>query len=662
MLADEAAASISDEDGKLLFYTNGSMVYNKNHQVMLNGDNLDGNISAVQIAIIPMPGNSNLYYIFTTGAIESSFTSGYKYSIVDMSGDNGNGEVTTKNSLLWPSCTERMGTARHANGIDIWLITNDNNSDIFRAWLITCAGIQPAVVSTVGLVMDQHSSTNTGVIKISPDGKFLCQTHFPFFDETLHVPNFIQLFGFNNATGSITNPQKIGFADAQITHCEFSPDSKLLYLTRPADKKIDQLEITLPTLGAIQASRVSFTTDRSYYDIQLAPDEKIYLAKPGQELAVIHRPNIKGAGCNFQQQYLSLLPGSSYLGLTSHINDIVSFDNPDNGFTYTILDSCTGKVQFHGYSILPGTINWAWDFGDGNTSALQDPVHTFIPSGAQYTVKLKVASSSACGTIYKSRIIKPQGVLTGNVSFDFMRKCDSGYVRFRNTSSSVNEPGLQFEWDFGDGNFSSALHPIHTYSLPGNYIVKLKMQTGISCLDASVSQTVNNEVIIVNAPPDQTILVGQTVLLSASGPPGFYNWSPSTWLNNSNTKSPVATPLEDIIYKVTATNNEGCKGEDSIRIKVIQYDEIYVPNGFTPGNDGKNDLLRPFYPGTITLKEFSIFNRWGQLIYSTSRRNEGWNGKVNGELQNPGVYVWILKAENKLGNQIQKKGNFVLIR
>lgn len=629
---------------------------------MLNGDNLDGQKSAVQIAIVPMPGNNSLFYIFTTDAIETLFASGYRYSIVDMAGDNGKGSVTTKNSLLWPSCTERMTIARHANGIDIWLITNDNNSNIFRSWLITCTGIQPAVVSSIGLVMDQHSSTNTGVIKISPNGKLLCQTHFPFFDETLHLPNFVQLFDFDNTTGIITNPRNIGFPDAQFTHCEFSPNSKLLYLTRPSEKKIDQIDLSQPTLAAVLASRVTFTTGRGYFDIQLAPDEKIYLAQPGLEVAVIHQPNARGNSCNLQQQAISLLPGSCYLGLPSHINDVVSFDNPNNGFTYAILDSCSGKVQFHGYSILPGIINWAWDFGDGNTSTLQDPVHTFIPSGVQYAVKLKINSSITCGTIYKSKNIKPQGILTSGISFDFIRKCDSGYVRFTNTSSSLNEPGLQFEWDFGDGNFSSATHPIHTYSLPGNYIVKLKMQTGINCLDAAVSQTVNNEIFTVNAPPDQTILVGQTVLLSASGPPGLYSWSPGIWLNNSNTKSPLATPLEDITYKVTVANSEGCKAEDSIRIKVIQYDEIYVPNGFTPGNDGKNDLLRPFYPGTITLKEFIIFNRWGQLIYSTSRRNEGWNGEINGVLQNQGVYIWILKAEDKSGKQIQKKGSFVLIR
>ena len=405
MLSDEAAASISDENGELLFYTNGTTVYNKNHQVMLNGDNLDGYISATQVSIVPMPGNDSLYYVFTTGAIETAFISGYKYSIVNIKKDNGNGEVVVKNNLLWASCTERMTVARHANGVDIWLITNDNNSNIFRSWLITCTGILPAIVSTVGIILNQYNEINAGLMKVSPDGKWLCQTHFPFFDETLNIPNFVQLFDFNNATGTISNPRTIGFPDAQFTHGEFSPDSKLLYLTRPSNKKVDQFAITLPTLAAILASRVSITTSGRYQDIQLAPNSKIYLAQPSFELAVINQPNLAGVACNLQEQVVNLLPGSCYLGLPSHINDFILFDDPNNGFTYTILDSCSGTLQFNGYTILPGAITWLWDFGDGIISSLQNPVHTFIPASVQYPVKLKISSSLSCGIILKSKVI-----------------------------------------------------------------------------------------------------------------------------------------------------------------------------------------------------------------------------------------------------------------
>src|SRR5262245_20619970 len=99
--AVEGNASICGMDGKILFYVNGTTIYNRTHQVMLNGDNLMGHESAVQSSlIIPVPNHDSIYYVFTTDAVEDNFINGYRYSIVNMNHDGGRGEVTTKNVLL----------------------------------------------------------------------------------------------------------------------------------------------------------------------------------------------------------------------------------------------------------------------------------------------------------------------------------------------------------------------------------------------------------------------------------------------------------------------------------------------------------------------------------------------------------------------------------
>lgn len=630
---------------------------------MLNGDNLAGNISSAQVAIVPYPGHDSLYYIFTTDALENDLLGGYNYSIVNINHDNGKGEVINKNIPLWPSCTERMAVAHHSNGVDLWLITNDKNSNVFRSWLITCNGILPAhVISVTGAVLDQYRDINAGVIKVSPDGKTLCQTHFPFFDELTHPPNFVQLFDFDNGTGVISNPRSISFSDAQYNHAEFSPNSKLLYLTRPSNKKIDQLNISLPTMTAILASRVSFTTPRGYFDIQLGPDEKIYISQPSAPLAVINQPDVAGVGCNFREDQVDIAPGTAFIGLPFHINDFVYADDPQNGFSFTILDSCTGKVQFTARSNFPAAITWEWDFGDGNTSNLQNPLHTFSPAGRAYTVRLKISSSSSCGVIYKSKLLKPGGYLASKPDFDFVVRCDSGYVRFINKTPNLQNLTAPQVWTFGDGNSSGSTHPIHSYSGPGIYTVKLKTNSGLACLDSSVSYPVEVKSFTVNLPPDQTIIVGQSVLLSTDQPASTYEWSPSTWLSGTNIRNPVATPLEDITYKVKAAGAEGCKGEDSITIHVIQYKDIYVPSAFTPNNDGKNDIIRPFYNGSLTLREFSVFSRWGNRVFTTAQRGSGWNGEVNGKLQDAGVYVWSVVLVDKNGAITEKKGTVVLIR
>ena len=179
---------------------------------------------------LQQPGSDNLFYIFTTDGIEGNFTKGYNYSIVDMNMQGGNGEVIVKNQLLWQSCTERVTAVRHSNGVDVWLITNDNNSNIFRSWLITCSGLQPtAVVSTAGIILNYSVLTNTGYMKVSPDGNQLCQTHFPLEEVIGGVSNFIQLFDFDNTTGQISNGKSVTTPNSLYIGCEYSPDSRFIF-------------------------------------------------------------------------------------------------------------------------------------------------------------------------------------------------------------------------------------------------------------------------------------------------------------------------------------------------------------------------------------------------------------------------------------------------
>ncbi len=663
MVADEGCSSICDDNGDLLFYTNGVIVYNRNHQQMLNGDNLGGDISAFQSSIIvPHPGDKILYYIFTADAIENDYANGYRYSVVDMRGDNGNGIVISKNTLIWAPGSERMTASRHANGTDVWLITNDNSSNIFRAWLINCSGFQPIpVVSVTGEIMDQHETMNVGALKVSPDGKLLCQTHFPDLVAVGNAPpDYFQLFDFDNASGVISNPRKITVPATNYINCEFSPNSQYIYLCKGFSPSIEQFQTKLPTTAAIINSRVVIPSSQGIYGIQAAPDGKIYLAPTGLFLDVINLPDLAGTACNYQKKQLTL-NNSAKLGLPAFINDLSS--DPYNNFTYQVLDSCTGLVRFTGSSNMSGTILWSWDFGDGNLSTLQNPVHSFTPSKQDYTVKLIITSASACGSVTREKQISPSG-FTGKTDFVFFGGCDSGYVRFENKSTVMPAMGFQYIWDFGDGNTSTAPNPLHVYSQRGNYPVKLKLKTNMACLDDSVVKVVDmiSFTGTVNISPDQAIFMGQSVQLYAQGPGNNYEWTPATALSNPGIARPVASPVNDITYTVKVSNNSGCSVEKSVNIKVTDLDDIYVPSGFTPNNDGKNDVLRPLFGTKFILKEFSIFNRWGQKIFSTSTAWSGWDGKINGIDQNSGLYIWMIKISDNTGNMIERKGTSMLIR
>jgi len=118
----------------------------------------------------------------------------------------------------------------------------------------------------------------------------------------------------------------------------------------------------------------------------------------------------------------------------------------------------------------------------------------------------------------------------------------------------------------------------------------------------------------------------------------------------------------DQTYILNVSNNEGCIGKDTLVIKVYKGPEVYVPNAFTPNNDGHNDLFRLVAPGIKTLYFLKVFNRWGQLVFETSNLKKGWDGRTNGQLQPAGAYVWMLKAEDQDNRSISKKGTLMLIR
>ncbi len=667
MNADEGSSSICDSNGDLLFYTNGVTIYNRNHQVMLNGDGLLGHTSTAQSGlIVPRPGSSNLYFVFTADAFETRFANGYSYSVVDMTGDNGNGAVTIKNVVFSASCTERMTAIRHADGTSVWLITNDRSSNVFKSWLIDCNGINTApVVSPVGAVLNTYELMNVGMLKASPDGKQICQTHFPLFDEDHSIPNFFQLFDFDNLTGSISNARVIEFGDAQITGCEFSPNSNLLYLTRPYDQAIDQVEPKIPSTGALIASRTTiYTPGSGFFGIQLAPDQKIYLAQPSTHLGAINYPNVKGPGCDFRNQQLNMSQGSStlvYAGLPTYLNDF-SYSGASE-INSIILDSCRGTVQFNGVSSAPGPLTWEWDFGDGFTSSGQNPVHTFSSAQQFYTVSVKIVPANSCSFVERSKIIYPRGILL-NPDFDFTMNCDSLVVRFQNTSEVLPDSALlQYTWDFGDGTTSTDLNPVHRYNSRLDYSVRLNVESGTSCLDHSVTKTIHLEPFFIQASPDRVIDPGQSVQLFVSGPATSYSWSPTYALSDAGIANPVANPVFSTTYVVTGINDVGCKDIDSVFVKVKQLPGIYVPSAFTPNNDGRNDIFRPILSDEFVLKEFVIYNRWGEVIFRTTENGGGWDGKLGDRPQSSGVYVWRVSATDiRTGLKEEKTGTFTTIR
>ena len=169
--------------------------------------------------------------------------------------------------------------------------------------------------------------------------------------------------------------------------------------------------------------------------------------------------------------------------------------------------------------------------------------------------------------------------------------------------------------------------------------------------------------VIANAGPrDTSVVLGEPLLLNGTGG-ASYVWSPPTWLNNPYVYNPVSLPPDNIEYILTATDLNGCIDIDSIRVHLFKVDsDIYVPTAFTPNADGNNDVLRPILLGMMRLNYFRVYNRWGVLMFSTSLKDKGWDGRYNGKAQDPATFVWMAEGINYKGETRRKKGYAVLIR
>ena len=164
---------------------------------------------------------------------------------------------------------------------------------------------------------------------------------------------------------------------------------------------------------------------------------------------------------------------------------------------------------------------------------------------------------------------------------------------------------------------------------------------------------------------DTAIVAGQPLHLNASGGESFL-WTPSFGLNRTAVPDPIATLFgnpDSIRYKVTVRDVAGCLDSASVLVKIFRTNpQIFVPTGFTPNGDGRNDVLKPIAVGIEKIEYFRVYNRWGQLVFSTTANGAGWDGKIGGRNQTTATFVWLVKATDYTGKSVFQKGTSTLIR
>ncbi|AUC75596.1 T9SS type B sorting domain-containing protein [Olleya sp. Bg11-27] len=421
---EEGCTSISDSSGNLLFYTNGENVYDRQHNIMPNGTGLFGNQSSTQSAIIiPKPGNSNLYYIFTQDT-DFQFTpdNGFNYSTVDMTLNNGFGAVIFKNQLLLNKASEKVSAVlKDCQSQNIWVVTyadsdaltntnavNDNNNTFYAFEVSAGSGVSSSpIVSTLPFSI----SETRGYLKFSPDGtKLACA----------NVAEGLYLFDFDTTTGIVSNPQQISTRIAPAGKpqspygLEFSPNNQVLYVTTYYDSTdlstssnqygtLIQYDLTASNIRATEQVLDQRVMYRSA--LQLGPDGKIYRSLSATYyqgtpfLSVINNPNNLGLASDYQHATINLNGRSSRQGLPPFITSFFSEKTdiiPTDTSNTTNLPLCTGDDYTLIAEAVPGAIyTWTKDGVAITTPAI--PNELSITESGNYEVLIDL-NNGGCDT------------------------------------------------------------------------------------------------------------------------------------------------------------------------------------------------------------------------------------------------------------------------
>lgn len=585
MFSEEGCATISDVNGDLLFYTNGSTVWNKKHQIMVNGKNIGGDSVSTQSAII-MPFTSEettLFYIFTTEEVYGDKLFQTKAAIVDMKKDSARGQVMVKNLAINHLSTEKLtATSGTAGG---WLIAHEFGSNIFRSNAVNNQGIGENVYSPVGEVHDITDELSaSGAMKFSSDTQILGVT-LP-----RSTGSFLELLDFDHTTGEVTNSRLIDIQESDPVYgIEFSNGSTKLYLTTNASaSKLIQYDldsINTPTAAAdIEATKFDgYASGANYGTLQLGPDGIIYMAVDNSStIGTIGSPNGDDNGAEFNPTEFDLLTRTSRLGLPN-----AGEQQSTTGLlvpSMTIQVGCFGQPsRFTGTGRDNSIEEYTWIFGDGTTISAQDTTHVYAAPGT-YNAQLILRNRCDVDTVLNQHVVISAMAEAPKIPLDTVI-CDQPITL---SAWPVDRAGYTYMWSTGDTTRSiqvDQLAVITAVIFDPSGCQSERAFTFVADGRPGVGLGANAVYCQEDSPSD----------LDAGNPGASYDWT----INGIPIGNNRTLPIDDAVpgrfeYIVAVTDPVTlCIGRDTLDITILVIPDIMINSIPTTGcgqMDGQIDL------------------------------------------------------------------------
>ena len=322
---------------------------------------------------------------------------------------------------------------------------------------------------------------------------------------------------------------------------------------------------------------------------------------------------------------------------------------PNLQANFQLSGACAGKeATFTNRTVATANTTYHWDLGDGTTSTLTEPAHTYREAGT-YRVALTATSTDGCSSSETKDITifpLPQADFTPTSA------CATTSFTFQGRSSVATGLITGWKWDFGDGSTSVAQQPSHTYARAGDYTVRLEVTSDKGCSSFVERQVKVTPQLIATAGQDQLLPYGAlSTTLDANNPlPATGKWTVvgGTRGTFSNTNDPKATftgtagQTYTLRWTVASTGCGDVYDEVQVKLSVLVSEHLKIPNGISPNGDGINDTWMIEGIEAFPDVQIKVHNRWGDEVYRSRGYKTYWDGTRNGVPLPDGAYYYLI--------------------
>ncbi len=655
------ASVLSDKtSGALLMFTDGRQIWDKNKQLMPNGVLYPGSGSDQSTNIIIFETSPKKYFVFYCDQTDNIY-----YALVDLSLNNGNGDVVYKKKLLVTQMDLQFTAVKMLNSGGYWLIAHKKGTNQFNSFAIINEEVSTVpVVSYAGTPTFSGSPTfpNTqysfGKMVTDAKGKKLA---YLFFDSDINASTgcILQEFLVDKRCGTIALNKNVNLASSttydKMGSISYDNTGKYLYFSSyRSDDRNSLVQFDLTSSASDNGRILISDSYENIGDIQLGPNGKIYASSSENrtftsKISVINAPSNAGTNCNFLFNAIELSK-SPFLGsigvekLPTFIYDIFENDanskKPELKLTANCASSESSFEIKNPLDLIYDSLEW--DFGFGVTAKTIIAKHTYNAAG-KYLVRF---SWYVCNNKFQLtdtiKIIEKLNFSLGNDT----TLCNGDTIVLKAPLTAD-----KYLWSTGDTNY------IYSVFKPGIY--SLKIQSGIC--------TAQDEIVVNYHPPLFTALGDEyficdkekeLVKLDAGKFFSSYKWIPT----GDTTQWIIVGEIGD--YFVVVKDFRGCGAKDNTKVKRICDLSVYFPTAFTPNNDGFNDFFSPIGNDIVGFS-MRIYNRWGHEVFISNNLNEKWDGNYNNVPCQADTYYYTAKYQGykkKKLIEFDTKGTLNLLR